>query len=90
MLDSNSLYVTDENGNEKRMEILFTFDDESRNKRYVVFADPEVQDFVFKVESDEVFASAYDDDGHLLPVETEEEWQMIEEVIGAFQDDEEE
>ena len=76
MLDSNSLYVTDENGNEKRMEILF-------NKRYVVFADPEV-------ESDEVFASAYDDDGHLLPVETEEEWQMIEEVIGAFQDDEEE
>ena len=54
-----------------------------RNKRYVVFADPEV-------ESDEVFASAYDDDGHLLPVETEEEWQMIEEVIGAFQDDEEE
>lgn len=83
MLDSNSLYVTDENGNEKRMEILFTFDDESRNKRYVVFADPEV-------ESDEVFASAYDDDGHLLPVETEEEWQMIEEVIGAFQNDEEE
>ena len=83
MLDSNSLYVTDENGNEKRMEILFTFDDESRNKRYVVFADPEG-------ESDEVFASAYDDDGHLLPVETEEEWQMIEEVIGAFQDDEEE
>ncbi len=47
------------------------------------FADPEV-------ESDEVFASAYDDDGHLLPVETEEEWQMIEEVIGAFRDDEEE
>lgn len=82
MLDSNSLYVTDENGNEKRMEILFTFEDDSRNKRYVVFVDPEV-------ESDEVFASAYDDEGHLLPVETEEEWQMIEEVIGAFQDEEE-
>lgn len=82
MLDSNSLFVTDENGNEKRMEILFTFEDESRNKQYVVFSDPEV-------ESDEVFASAYDDQGHLLPVESDEEWQMIEEVIGAFQDEEE-
>lgn len=82
MLDSNSLFVTDENGNEKRMEILFTFEDESRNKQYVVFIDPEV-------ESDEVFASAYDDQGHLLPVESDEEWQMIEEVIGAFQDEEE-
>lgn len=28
MLDSNSLYVKDENGNEKRMTILFTFDNE--------------------------------------------------------------
>lgn len=82
MLDSNSLFVTDENGNEKRMEILFTFEDESRNKQYVVFTDPEV-------ESDEAFASAYDDQGHLLPVESDEEWQMIEEVIGAFQDEEE-
>ena len=53
MLDSNSLFVTDENSKEKRMEILFTFEDESRNKQYVVFTDPEV-------ESDEVFASAYD------------------------------
>ena len=28
MLDSNSLYVTDENGNEKRMTILFSFESE--------------------------------------------------------------
>lgn len=81
MLDSNSLYVTDEAGNEKRMEILFTFEDEDHGKKYVVFMDP-------NEESDEVFASAYDDEGVLLPVETDEEWQMIEEVIGAFQEDE--
>ncbi|MEG0468451.1 DUF1292 domain-containing protein [Amedibacillus sp. YH-ame10] len=82
MLDSNSLYVTDEQGNEKRMEILFTFNDENRGKNYVVFVDPDE-------ESDEVFASAYDEGGNLLPVESDEEWQMIEEVIGAFQEDEE-
>ena len=82
MLDSNSLYVTDELGNEERMEILFTFEDEEHGKKYVVFADPDV-------ESEEVFASAYDDAGNLLPVESDEEWAMIEEVILAFQEDEE-
>ena len=82
MLDSNSLYVTDELGNEKRMEILFTFEDEEHGKKYVVFADPDV-------ESEEVFASAYDDAGNLLPVESDEEWAMIDEVILAFQEDEE-
>ncbi|MEG1732511.1 MAG: DUF1292 domain-containing protein, partial [Longicatena sp.] len=73
MLDSSSLYVSDENGNEKRMEILFTFEDEERKKSYVVFVDPDE-------ESDEVFASAYDAEGNLLPVDNEEEWRMIEEV----------
>lgn len=81
MLDSSSLYVTDENGNEKRMEILFTFEDEDHGKKYVVFMDPED-------EEGEVFASAYDDEGNLIPIESETEWQMIEEVIGAFQADE--
>ena len=33
MLDSSSLYVTDENGNEKRMEILFTFEDEEHKRK---------------------------------------------------------
>lgn len=82
MLDSSSLYVSDEAGNEKRMEILFTFDDDEHEKKYVVFSDPEA-------DNDEVFASAYDDAGNLIPVESDAEWQMIEEVIGAFQDDEE-
>lgn len=82
MLDTSSLYVTDENGNEKRMEILFTFDDEEKGNKYVVFEDPENED-------EEVFASRYDDEGNLLPIETDEEWAMVEEVIGAFAEDEE-
>ena len=44
MLDTSSLYVTDENGNEKRMEILFTFDDEEKGNKYVVFEDPDNED----------------------------------------------
>ena len=80
MLETNTMFVTDESGNEKEMEILFTFEDEEKGRKYLVFADPED-------EGEEVFASAYDDEGNLMPVETDEEWQMIE-VIGAFQEDE--
>ena len=82
MLDSNSLYVVDENGNEKRMTILFTFENDEYQRKYVVFEDP-------SLENEEVFASAYDEEGNLLPVESDEEWAMIEEVIGAFTEDEE-
>lgn len=81
MLESNTLFVRDENGKEMEMEILFTFEDEATHKNYVVFQDLED-------ESGEVFASAYDEAGNLLPVETENEWAMIEEVLGAFSQDE--
>ena len=81
MLESNSLFVKDENGTEVEMKILFTFEDEERKKKYVVFCDP-------NVDTEEVYASVYDDEGNLLPVETEAEWEMIEEVLGAFQEEE--
>lgn len=83
MLDSNSLYVVDEDGSEKRMTILFTFENEQYGRQYVVFEDP--QD-----DSGQVFASAFDDEGSLLPLVSEEEWAMVEEVIGAFAEDEDE
>ncbi len=82
MLDSNSLYVKDENGNEKKMTILFTFDSEDTKSQYVVFQDPESED-------GEVYASRYDDKGQLLPIESDEEWDMVEEVINTFVEDEE-
>ena len=82
MLDSNSLYVYDEDGNEKKMTILFTFDSDETGCQYVVFQDPENDE-------SEVFASRYDDKGQLIPIETEAEWEMVEEVINTFVEDEE-
>lgn len=82
MLDSNCLYVQDENGNEKKMTILFTFDSEDKKKQYVVFQDADHN-------TEEVFASCYDDQGNLYPIESEEEWEMVEEVINTFAEDEE-
>ena len=37
----------------------------------------------------EVFASRYDDKGQLIPIESEAEWEMVEEVINTFVEDEE-
>lgn len=82
MLDSNSFYVMDENGNEKRMIILFTFDNPDYQKSYVVFQDPDG-------EIDEVHACGYTEEGELLPIESDEEWDMVEEVINTFLDTEE-
>lgn len=80
MLESNKILIMEEDGTETEMEILFTFDDDSRAKSYVLFTDP-------KDEEGEVFACSYNEEGELEPVEDPEEWGMIEEVFGAFMDE---
>lgn len=76
-MESNKITIIEEDGTQKEMEILFTFDDESRNKSYVLFTDPQDED-------GEVFSCSYDEDGEMIPVDDPEEWAMIEEVFGAF------
>ena len=34
--------------------------------------------------------AVFDDEGNFFPVETQEEWDMIDEVVGAFIEDSEE
>ena len=80
MLDTNTLYIKDENGKEVAMDILFTFESDETNKKYVVFEDP-------NDELGEVFAYSYDEEGNLSAIETDEEWEMVEEVLGAFSEE---
>ena len=80
-MDSNIIYVTAENGEEKAVEVLFTFDSDEYGKSYVLFISPDG-------EEGEVYAMSYDEDGNLYEVETEAEWEMIEEVFASFQEDE--
>ncbi len=77
----NKIYITDDDGNEREMNILFTFD--MNDKNYVV---------VYENDNDEeLFAFTYDEDGNLYVVENEEELENVQEVIDAFDgiDDEE-
>jgi len=77
MIDSKTIIITDEDGNEKEMEILFTFDHETSNKSYVLFTDA-------NEDAGEVFACSYDDDGNLVAVEDENEFKMVEEVFNTY------
>ena len=78
-MDTNKLFVTTDDGQEKEMEILFTFDSDEYGKSYVLFFDPADPEGT-------VFAMSYDDAGNLNQVESEEEWTMIEEVFEGYQD----
>lgn len=83
MTESNTMIITDESGQEREVEILLTFEDESTGHSFVLFTDP--QD-----EEGNVYAYRYDEDGNLNEVTEESEWEMCQEVLGAFSNGDEE
>lgn len=81
--------IIDEQGNEELHEILFTFDSDDFEKSYVLVYPAGAE------EGEEVELSAFSfvqdehgQQGQLSPIETEEEWDMIEEVLNTFMEDE--
>ena len=76
-MDENKLTVIDADGKEQQMDILFTFNDDTYNKDYVLYVDP-------LDETGEVFVSSYTVDGVLNEITDDKEWEMIEEVFSAF------
>ncbi|WP_027107606.1 DUF1292 domain-containing protein [Lacticigenium naphthae] len=83
--------IVNEQGDEELYEILFTFDSVDYEKSYVL---------VFPAsssEGDEVELEAFSYqetdgglEGTLSPIESDEEWDMIEEVLNTFIEEEEE
>jgi uncharacterized protein YrzB (UPF0473 family) len=81
MLEENQMIVVDENGVESVCEILFTH--AHGDKEYVIF------EFV---DSGVVSAARFvpgetGEEGTLEDIETEEEWDMIDEVLEAYYDE---
>ncbi len=85
--DNDILIVTDENGKELECRIIMTFESEEFEKSYVVYQ-------LIDDESGEYFAASFNpedgDEGNLIPIETDEEWDLVEEVLESFLEDEEE
>lgn len=85
---NQQLTIIDEQGNETLCQILFTFESEEFNKKYVLF---------YPIESDEddeeniaVMAASYTEDGEgigqLHEIEDEAEWRYLEQVLADFED----
>ncbi len=85
--DNDILIVTDENGKELECRIIMTFESEEFEKSYVVYQ-------LVDDESGEYFAASFDpedgEEGNLVAIETDEEWDLIEEVLENFLEDEDE
>ncbi|HLR92330.1 MAG TPA: DUF1292 domain-containing protein [Atopostipes sp.] len=91
--DLSQEYITlvDEEGNEELYQILLTFESENFDKSYVLVYPTSTEND----EDVEIFAFSYQEsegglEGELEDIQTEEEWDMIEEVLGAFMEEEEE
>ena len=78
--NEQQMVVTDSEGKEHLMQILFTYDNEERKTSYVFFYDTEDNE-------QEVIVMRYLESGELEPIEDDEEYDEVEEVFNAWQDD---
>lgn len=80
--NENQMIIIDANQKEHLVEILFEYENEERNTKYVLFYELDNED--------EVMAMKYTDEGELIEIEDDEEFSEVLEVFNAFQDEENE
>lgn len=81
--------IVDEEGNESLYEILFTFESEDFNKSYVlVYPAGTIEEEDVELQAFSYVESETGEAGALEPIETDEEWDMVEEVLNTFLSDE--
>ena len=85
-MENNSFKFINEQGVEVTCDILFTFDSEETKKSYVVYTDNS-KDAEGNIQ---VFASVYhpnEQNSKLEPIETEQEWKIIETILDTLQEE---
>lgn len=88
--DDREIILSDDQGNEEVYRILFTFEAEEYGKSYVLLyraadeinAEVEVHAFSYTPDENGDVTS-----GDLEPIETNDEWDMIQEVLNTFSAD---
>lgn len=84
-MEYNKITMTNVDGIEVECDVLLTFDSEETKKSYIVYTDNTVDEFG----SVQVYASVYDPMGSsmdLMPVETDKEWDAIDNILASVQD----
>lgn len=78
--------IQNENGQEVDCEALFTFESEETGRNYMVYTDNTAD----TEGNTKVYAGIYEPEnkeGILQPIESEEEWKIIETILAEIQDD---
>lgn len=83
-MENNSFTMINENGEEVKYDVLFTFDNEETNKSYIAYTDN-----TFDEEGNiSVYASIYDPNSKemvLEEIKTDKEWKVIETILNTIQ-----
>lgn len=78
-INEKQMIVYDSEGNERVVEILFTFESEERSCKYVLFFEAD--------NPDEIIAMRYNDEGELCEIDDEDEYAEVEEVLNCYLED---
>ncbi|WP_138415631.1 DUF1292 domain-containing protein [Aquibacillus sediminis] len=87
--EKERIIIPGDNGEEHLFEVLFTFDVDQTGHSYIAVVpvdqkdEEEVEVFAFRYED-----KANEDDLALFQIESEEEWEMVEEMLNTLQDEE--
>lgn len=79
----NTFTIVNDNGEEIKCEILFTYEDEKTKKNYMAYTDNTTDE----EGNTKVYASIYnpnEENPVLLPIETDEEWKLIEGILSSL------
>lgn len=86
-------FITNEEGVEERFEILYEFENEETGYSYMLLIPDEEGDSEDEDKEVEVYPIRYklvDEEPVFEMIESDEEWQMVEEVLNALEAGEEE
>ncbi len=77
--------IINDEGKELECDVLFTVDSEETGKSYIVYTDNSVDENG----NIKTYGSIYDPSGESLkldPIETEQEWNMLEQILTSAQE----
>ena len=85
MENSGKIIIKNDKNEEIECDVLFTFDNNDTNKSYIVYTD-NTKDELGNIK---VYANTYneeDEEGILGSIETDEEWNIIEQIFSSIND----
>ncbi len=89
MDENGKIIIKDINNNEIECDVLFTFDSEDTKKSYIIYTD-NTKDELGNIK---IYANTFDpfsDTGDLGTIDTEEEWNTIEQIFASINNRKEE